>query len=214
MEDTVTWLKGAHSFTMGASFSQFQIWLKNSTLAPSITFGMVANDPANGLFTNANFPGASAAKPQLRRKPVRLPDRAVSQITADARLDESTGKYVYEGTGMQRGRLREYGGYAQDQWRLRQNLTINAGVRWDVQNPFYPLNSSYTFADIASICASPASPPRIAATCSSRARRPACTRSTTSTRRARTPTNVDHNNFAPSAGVAWTPEARPGFLGS
>jgi hypothetical protein len=40
-------------------------------------------------------------------------------------VSTSTGKYVYEGVGMQRGRLQEYGGFASDQWRIKQNLTIN-----------------------------------------------------------------------------------------
>ena len=48
---------------------------------------------------------------------------------------------------MQRGRMREDGVFVQDQWRVRPNLTINAGLRYDVQNPFYPLNSSYTSHD-------------------------------------------------------------------
>ena len=60
----MTWLKGAHSFTMGGSFSQFQIWLKNSTLAPAITFGMVSTDPAAGLFTVQGV-GFVAAKTEV-----------------------------------------------------------------------------------------------------------------------------------------------------
>ena len=212
-EDTVTWLKGSHSFTMGGSFSQFQIWLKNSTLAPAITFGMVANDPANGLFTNANFPGASAANLNSASSLYAFLTGRVSQISADARLDEGTGKYVYEGTGMQRGRLREYGGYAQDQWRLRQNLTINAGVRWDVQNPFYPLNSSYTFADISNICGISGASSDDTCNLFQSGSTPGVHPVYNQYEKGSHAYNVDYNNFAPSAGVAWTPQARPGFLG-
>ena len=56
------------------------------------------------------------------------------------------------GVGRQEGRLREFGGYIQDQWRVKQNLTVNAGVRYDIQNPFSAKNSSYTYGDIANIC--------------------------------------------------------------
>ena len=212
-EDSITWLKGAHSFTLGGSFSQFDIWMKNSSLVPQITFGLVSTDPAANLFTTANFPGASTANLTSAGNLYAFLTGRVSQISADARLDESTGKYTYEGTGLQRGRLREYGGYAQDQWRMRQNLTVNAGVRWDVQLPFYALNSSYTFADIANICGisgvsgddrcnefQPGSTPGIHPVYQQYKKGVAAY-------------NVDYNNLAPSAGLAWTPTARPGFMG-
>jgi hypothetical protein len=211
-EDTVNWLRGSHSFTMGGSFSQYAIWMKNSSLVPQITTGLVTTDPANGLFTVANFPGASAANLTAAGSLYAFLTGRVSSISADARLDEATGKYVYEGTGLQRGRLREFGGYAADQWRIRQNLTINAGVRWDVQNPFYPLNSSYTFGDMANICGiSGVSTDDHCNLFQSAAAgvHPVYQQLTKGSR----PYNVDYNNVAPSAGFAWTPQARPGFLG-
>jgi hypothetical protein len=179
---------------------------------PQITTGLVNNDPANGLFTAANFPGASAANLTAAGNLYAFLTGRVTQISADARLDEGTGKYVYEGVGLQRGRLREGGGYVADQWRLKTNLTINAGVRWDVQNPFYPLNSSYTFADMANICG--------ISGVSSDDRcnlfqagivggvHPVYNQYQAGSQAY----NVDYNNFAPSAGLAWTPQARPGVL--
>jgi Carboxypeptidase regulatory-like domain/TonB-dependent Receptor Plug Domain len=212
-EDTITWLRGSHSFTMGGSFSQYAIWMKNSSLVPQITTGLITTDPANGLFTVANFPGASTANLTAAGNLYAFLTGRVSQISADARLDEGTGKYVYEGVGLQRGRLREFGGYAADQWRIRQNLTINAGVRWDVQNPFYPLNSSYTFGDMANICgvSGVSTDDRCNLFQSGVAPgiHPVYQQLTKGTR----PYNVDYNNIAPSAGFAWTPQARPGFLG-
>ena len=44
----------------------------------------------------------------------------------------ASGKYVYQGTSLQRGRLREYGVFGQDSWRVRQNMTLNLGVRYDI----------------------------------------------------------------------------------
>jgi Carboxypeptidase regulatory-like domain/TonB-dependent Receptor Plug Domain len=213
VENTLNWLKGSHSFTMGGAFSQYSVWMKNSSLVPAITTGLATADPAAALFSAANFPGASAANLTAAGNLYAFLTGRVTQIFADARLDEASGKYVYEGVGLQRGRLREYGGYAADQWRLKQNVTINAGVRWDVQNPFYPLNSSYTFGDIANICGvsgvaaddrcnlfQPGVTPGI---------HPVYQQLVKGSR----PYNVDYNNIAPSAGVAWTPQARPGFLG-
>jgi hypothetical protein len=206
-------LKGSHSFTMGGSFSQYSIWMKNSSLVPQVSFGLANSDPANSLFTAANFPGASSANLTAASNLYSLLTGRITQISADARLDEGTGKYVYEGTGLQRGRLREFGGYAADQWKVKSNLTINAGVRWDVQNPFYPLNSSYTFGDMANICgvSGVASDDRCNLFQSGVAPgvHPIYQQLTKGSR----PYSVDYNNIAPSAGFAWAPQGRPGFLG-
>jgi carboxypeptidase family protein/TonB-dependent receptor-like protein len=211
-EDTLTWLKGSHSITMGGSFSQYSIWMKNSTLVPQIAFGLANSDPANSLFTTANFPGASSANLAAASNLYSLLTGRVTQIFADARLDEKTGKYVYEGTGLQRGRLREFGGYAADQWRVKQNLTINAGVRWDVQNPFYPLNSSYTFADIANICGVSGAAGDDRCNFFQAGAMPGVHSVYQQLKSGTRAYKVDYNNVAPSAGFAWTPQARPGFL--
>ncbi len=214
IEDTVTWLKGAHSFSLGASWTQYSIWAKNSSLVPTITTGMLPSDPALSMFTAANFPGASAANLTSAQNLYAFLTGRISQIGGDARLDEGTGKYVYEGVGIQRGRLRETDLFIQDQWRLRQNLTLNAGLRYGLQFPFYALNSSYTYGDITNICGlsgakddsscnifQPGNMPGV---------RPVFNQYTEGTRAY----DVDYNNIAPSVGVAWVPQARPGFLGT
>ena len=47
IEDTVTWLKGAHSISMGSTFTQYDIWAKNSMLVPQISFSVLTSDPAS-----------------------------------------------------------------------------------------------------------------------------------------------------------------------
>lgn len=214
LEDTLTWLKGSHNITMGGSFTQYDIWAKNSSLLPQIDFGVLATDPAIGLFTAANFPGASAANITAAQNLYALLTGRVRQITADARLDEATGQYVYEGVGLQRGRLREGGVYLQDAWRILPTLTVNGGLRYDVQLPFYPLNSLYSTADIANICGvsgaasdsscnlfQPGNMPGV---------HPVFQQYTKGARAYK----VDYNNVAPTIGGAWTPTRRSGLLGA
>jgi TonB-dependent receptor-like protein len=45
VEDNVTWLKGAHSFIMGASYTQYTLWAKDQTLVPSVTFAVTRAIP-------------------------------------------------------------------------------------------------------------------------------------------------------------------------
>lgn len=212
IEDTVTWLKGAHTLTLGGSFTQFDIWANNGTLVPRVSFGVSSSDPAFGLFTTANFPGASTTQLANARDLYAFLTGRVTQIAGDARLD-SSGTYNYLGVGRQEGRLREFGGYVQDQWRVKQNLTINAGVRYDIQNPFSAKNSSYTYGDITNICG--VSGAASASSCNL-FKFGATTPMTPQFQqlKAGSPSyNVDYDNIAPTIGASWVPQARPGLVG-
>lgn len=212
IEDGITWLRGAHSIATGLSFTEYGYWAKNSNLVPRITTGLIASDPANAMFTAANFPGASATNITAAQQLYAFLTGRVSTITGDGRLDES-GQYVYMGTGLQQARMRETDLYIQDAWRVKPNLTINAGLRYGLQFPFYPTNSSYTTPTIADVCG-----------VSGPAGDNACNVFSPGAKTNVKPLfyqfesgthayDIDLNNFAPSVGFAWTPAVPGGLLG-
>jgi hypothetical protein len=149
--DTFTWTRGAHSLTFGGQFTQANLFLVNQTVVPTITFGVNANDPANAMFVTGNFQGSAAADVTRAANIYAVLTGRITSIAANARLDEKTGEYKYLGVGTQRGRQRELGIFAQDSWRMRPSLTVNYGLRWEVQRPFTPLNGSYSTATVADL---------------------------------------------------------------
>src|SRR3954467_1550388 len=151
VNDTLTWLKGAHSITFGGSFTHVGLWSYNQNVVPQISFGLATGDPADAMFNTTNFPNASSTNLADARALYSVLTGRVSQITADARLNEQTGKYEYLQKGVQRGQLHEFGGFIQDQWRARDNLTFNAGLRYEYQLPFVSRNDSYATATVADI---------------------------------------------------------------
>src|SRR3954471_1113465 len=213
LDDSLNWLKGSHSLTFGGSFTQYDIWAKDVRVVPSVSFQVLANDPANSLFAAANFPGASAANITAASNLYALLTGRVSQIQADARLDADTGKYVYVGPGMQEGRQREMETYAQDRWRIRSNLTLNLGLRYAVQNPFQPKNSLYSTANIDQVCgisgAASDNSCNLFKAGSTPGQHPTYDQYTAGSKAH----NTDLNNFAPSVGFAWTPGHKDGVLG-
>lgn len=222
LENTVSWLKGSHSFAFGASFDRANSWNKFQTTVPTIGFGMQATDPARAMFTTANFPGASAAQLDAAMAQYALLTGRVTSLAGTARVDAATGKYVFSGLGLEESRLDEFGFFAQDSWRVRSNLSLNLGVRYDVQRPFRALNNSYATATIDSVWGRSG----YAAGCDlSNATPETCnlfkpgqmpgSPSVYEQWQAGTKAyNTDMNNIAPSIGFNWTPDRREGLLGT
>ena len=73
----------------------------------------------------------------------------VSAVTGQATLDAETDKYSFLGTRRRHGKLDNYSTFVQDSWRVTPTLTLNAGLRWDVQTPFSPLNDTMSVATLA-----------------------------------------------------------------
>src|SRR5215475_10612099 len=205
--DTLTWTRGSHGLSFGGQFTQVNLWLQNQTIVPTVNFGVASNDPANAMFNNTNFPGANATDLTNARNLYSVLTGRITSITANARVDEETGKYVYLGEGIQRGRQREFGVFAQDSWRARPTLTLNYGLRWEVQFPFTPLNSSYsttTLNDLFGI----SGPGNMFKPGTQTGR----VTQFIQFKKGEAAYNTDYKNFAPSLGFAWTPGAKSGWL--
>ncbi len=151
VNDTLTWLKGSHNISMGGSFTHIGLWGYNQTVVPTVNFGIATGDPADAMFNTTNFPGATSTNLADARALYSVLTGRINSINSNARLDENTNKYVSLAPGVQRGQLHEVGAFIQDQWRARENLTINAGLRYEYQFPFVPRNNSYATATIPDI---------------------------------------------------------------
>src|SRR6185437_13500500 len=128
-----------------------------------------------------------------------------------ARLDDN-GQYQFLGDGFQRGKINQWGFFAQDNWRVRNNLTINAGLRYELALPFYSVNDSYSTATLADVCG-----------ISGIGSDGSCNLFKPGTLAGRHPVymnygkgvdafNPDKNNLAPSLGVTWRPVTGHGLL--
>jgi hypothetical protein len=207
IDDTFTWIKGGHSFAFGSTFTQGDLWIDNQQIVPSITFGLVTGDPAIGLFSPTNFPNASTTDINNARGLYSLLTGHVSSVVGDARLTPEGDKYVYLGTGEARARLREFDFFAADSWRARSNLTINYGVRYALQFPFYPMNNALTTATVDSLWGA-SGVNNIFKPSSGGGVKPTFVQFP----QGQYAYNTDLNNIAPSIGAAWSAPASTGLL--
>jgi hypothetical protein len=206
--DNLSYVKGDHTLNFGVDLAQHTAWqFSVARVVPAITFGLDTNDPASAMFTAANFPGASATDLTNARNLYALLTGRVTTITASAFTSEETGKYTYLGDFTQRSRQRTAGFFVQDSWRFRPNLTINAGVRWELQFPFTAQNSNYTHPTYEGIWGVSGvgnlfKPGTMTGSVTQFVPFPKGTQAY----------NTDWNNIGPSIGVAWSPTFKGGFL--
>jgi hypothetical protein len=151
IENTTNWSKGSHNVTFGALMVQGMVWLQNQTLVPTANFGLLATEPADAIFNATTLPGASAADITQAKNLYAMLTGRVTSLAGDARINPAGDKYVPLGLSRAEGQMREFNFFAADSWHATSRLTVSAGLRYVLQNPFYPVNNSYTTVPEASL---------------------------------------------------------------
>ena len=212
LDDTVNWQWRAHSFAFGGSYYDGHVWVTNQQMVPIINFGVDSADPANALFTSGNFPGASSAQLSYAARLYAMLTGRVTSITADARLDEATNNYALLGPRTQRLRQETFGVFAQDSWRINQQLTLNIGLRWDLQMPIEPSNSIMSMSTYADLCGMSG----VGGSGGCNLFQPGVLTgihpSFVQYDKGNPGYKTDWNNFSPSIGAAWRPNVQSGLL--
>jgi len=202
VSDALTLTRGAHSLSFGGQFTQINTWLYDQTLVPTINFGLITGETALDMFNETNFPGGSAVLGDARNLYAVLTGR-VTSITGNAVLDEKTGQYQYLGAQIRRFRMREYGFFAQDAWRVTPNLTLTGGLRYELQLPFETLNGVYNTTTGDGL---------FGGTGRDGVFNPNRQTQFVPLNKGDKAYNTDSNNIAPSIGFAWSLNAKEGWL--
>jgi hypothetical protein len=216
LENTLSWQRGKHSFSLGGSALWARAWESAKQVVPGIQLGFSTNnDPARGLFNAANFPGATAGSLNDARQLYALLTGRVSEISGQAALNADTNQYTAYGERKREGKMDMYSVFAQDSWRIGSTLTVNAGLRWDVQMPFTPVNDIMSTATVADICGMSGLGSgttyercRFYTPGASGGKVPEFVQLTRGT----LGYDTDWNNIAPNIGIAWRPNVQEGFL--
>jgi hypothetical protein len=153
VDNTLNWLKGAHSLSMGGGYAGVLQRNNSYTVVPNVILGFdTTNDPARGMFNTTNFPGATNGQLTEARNIYGLLTGRVTGINGTARLDSASGQYIYNGDLKRLSRQDNFSAFIQDQWRTSPTLTINAGLRWDLHMPFTPGDDTWSKAEMEDIC--------------------------------------------------------------
>ena len=206
--DTFTKIKGNHTIQAGASYRRTD-WHDTGETFPLPTYanGTPSGDPLPGqLFTAATLPGDintdlgnSGGAVQLYNE---LTGR-VSQARLGVVVDPATRQY---GGFINHTWTRTYmgGAFVQDRWRLKPNLTVNFGLRWEAQGDMYDVEGITAIPSLSDIYGPSVglfSPGVMSGNTN-----PVATIG-------HHPYKPDYLNFAPNLGFSWNPTADSGLLG-
>ena len=151
--DNLSWTRGNHSFTFGASATRIAFWQQLQTVVPTAVFTSSASDsaPTNAFGT---FGGVTFLPATQQAAAAQLYDVLSGRLTAfnsNVRLSEDTNKYSYLGPLISRAHSFEWGTFGSDSWRFRPNITLTFGLRYERQVPIQSDNDTYagvSFADV------------------------------------------------------------------
>jgi hypothetical protein len=148
--DDLTITRGSHIIKAGINFRFYRHNDQRgqpggATVTPTISFatgvrapGTTWNQPAQATATRAGINSTDFTRLQgtindIMGLPSQLSQTFLGDLQHDTYLPFKAGDSV---TLWNQGhRLKQYNSYLQDEWKIRRNLTLNVGLRWEVNAP-------------------------------------------------------------------------------
>ena len=192
IQDNATWLKGKHEISFG-----FQSQILHATpfndagIVPTYTLG-ISSANTTGL-TAADLPGIRSTDLTTANNLYANLAGIVSTAAQTFNVTSTTSGFVPGATNLRQLTHSTWAGYVQDKWKVRPNLTLNLGVRYEYWTPLDEQNSLYLAPRLQNndARASVLDPNAVLDFIGGSAGRPFY--------------KADKNNFAPNVGFAWDP---------
>ena len=204
--DNFAWVKGDHQLRFGGEYH----WLlANSylynTVFPRLTLG--SNSANSDNLSASTLPGISAAELTKAQSVFDNITGLMSAVSAGYNHTSPTSGYV-QGVPEQYTPVQQnWAFYAQDSWKVKRNVTLQYGTRWEYQGPYDARNGLVLLpqSNVQSLYG----PTPVGSLFS-----PGTTNGATDVlltlqggQNGHPVTNRDLNNFAPFLGIAWDPQS-------
>jgi hypothetical protein len=126
--DNITWVKGNHTFKGGADI---RINRSNADFGGDFYIPVITTVNSSNPANVPNLAGLNSNDRSLAQQLVNDLTGTIGSIRQDFFSNKPTEFTPFEGS-FRRWRSREYSFFFQDTWKVRPNLTLNLGLRYDV----------------------------------------------------------------------------------
>jgi hypothetical protein len=211
ISDNVSWSRGNHLIRFGGDYQQiFADTFNDAGINPRIVLGTPAHNSGN--IADASFPFSNATIRTSGRNTFANLVGNLSSAAATLNVISPDSGFVPGATRARLFQQRDLALYVQDQWRARNNLTLNLGVRWDYMGvPTIPNGLSIQLTNAQHIFGVSGFGNLFNPNASAGAAPAVGTLDFVSGNTGRGLYNNDWNNFAPFVGFAWSPEFNSGL---
>ncbi|WP_263377419.1 TonB-dependent receptor [Granulicella paludicola] len=183
--DNLTWTKGQHNMTFGIQTQ----WLQDNTSSQSSPSGVYIQNFAGT--STANFAGNTLSSSTTGYSYASFLLGAVNSGSTSVPLFVETA-----------GRYHPVSPYFQDDWKIRPNLTLNIGLRWDYLPPYHEAQDRWSFFN-----PNQTNP----LTGNMGLLQYAGSRGSAISCQCRTPVQTYWKNFGPRLGMEWAPDPKTVF---
>ena len=183
--DNLQWSKGKHNMTFGIQMQ----WLQDNVTTQSSPSGIYVQTTA-GIST-ANYVGNTLN--------TNTGGYSYASFLLGAINTGATSVPLFNETG---GRFRPVSPYFQDDWKIRPNLTINLGLRYDYLPPYHEAEDRFSFINEQIINPLTGTPGQL---------QYAGNRGADISCQCRTPVQTYWKNFGPRLGIEYAPDGKTVF---
>ena len=166
--DNLSIVHGSHVFRTGLNFRFYRHVDQRGqpggiNVTPSVTFSQANRDPftsagggfaaAAGINTSDDLVTLGNLINNLYGLPARFSQTFISDLRSDAFLPFKTGNTIT--LYAEKHNVDQYNFYFQDEWKVKPNLTLNYGARWEINPPANTSPNSNVFVATTPIAGTP-----------------------------------------------------------
>ena len=146
LTDNLVWSKGKHNMAFGFTASRQHYADANyASSFGQVSLGLASTDPMAAYFTAANLPGMSPTDMSTAEQLYGMLAGRVTGYSGSVSFDPATRQFQTGRYQSDHYHQTDFGIYATDSWRVRPNLTVNYGLRWQYEGvPVDDLNQYFT----------------------------------------------------------------------